>query len=90
MLRRHLLVAAAVALSASLVAPWSHALAAAPDHLPARLADQEFWALVADLSEPGGSFRSDNLLSNESRLQLVIPDFIRTARRGGAYVGVGP
>ena len=40
--------------------------------LPARLADQEFWTLVADLSEPGGSFRSDNLLSNEARLQFVM------------------
>ncbi len=91
MLRRHLLVAAAAMLSASLLRlPWDSALAAAPDHLPARLADQEFWALVTDLAEPSGSFRSDNLLSNESRLQLVIPDLIRTARRGGAYVGVGP
>ena len=61
-----------------------------PDNLPPRLADTEFWALVTDLSEPGGSFRSDNLLSNESRLQLVIPDLIKTARQGGAYVGVGP
>jgi hypothetical protein len=90
MLRRHLLVATAAVLAASLIRPVDRVLAAAPDNLPPRLADQEFWALVTDLSEPGGSFRSDNLLSNESRLQLVIPDLIRTARRGGAYVGVGP
>src|SRR5258708_6246359 len=64
--------------------------AAAADKLALRLADQEFWALVTDLSEPGGSFRSDNLLSNESRLQLVIPDLLKTAKRGGVYVGVGP
>ena len=91
MLRRQLLLVAAAVLSASLAGlPWVSAVAAAFDSLPAHLTDHEFWSLVADVSEPGGSFRSDNLLSNESRLQLVIPDLIRTARRGGAYVGVGP
>jgi len=58
--------------------------------LPARLTDQEFWTLVTDLSEPGGTFRSDNLLSNELRLQFVIPDLLRTVPRGRAYIGVGP
>ena len=83
MLRRCALASVMVALVLSVGA-------AAADKLPLRLADQEFWALVTDLSEPGGSFRSDNLLSNESRLQLVIPDLLKTAKRGGAYVGVGP
>src|SRR6267154_2325682 len=83
MLRRCLLASVMVALVLSVGA-------AAADKLPLRLADQEFWALVTDLSEPGGSFRSDNLLSNESRLQLVIPDLLKTAKRGGVYVGVGP
>ena len=91
MLRRHVLFAAALVLSASLTGlGWDIAHAAATSNLPSRLSDQEFWALVTDLSEPGGTFRSDNLLSNESRLQLVIPELIRTAKRGGAYVGVGP
>ena len=58
--------------------------------MPARLTDQEFWALVSDISEPGGSFRSENLLSNELRLQYVIPELLRTAPRGRAYIGVGP
>lgn len=58
--------------------------------LPSRLADREFWTLVSDLSEPGGSFRSENLLSNELRLQYVIPELTRATRSGGAYVGVGP
>jgi hypothetical protein len=91
MLRRHVLFAAAALFSASLCGlGWGDAPATAAEHLPPRLGDQEFWALVTDLSEPGGSFRSDNLLSNESRLQLVIPDLLRTAKRGGVYVGVGP
>jgi hypothetical protein len=58
--------------------------------LPARLSDQEFWTLVSSLSEPNGSFRSDNLLSNEIRAQFVIPELVKVARPGGVYMGVGP
>jgi hypothetical protein len=91
MLKRAVAVALTVLASASFVATaWRPAQAAVASHLPARLADSEFWALAADLSEVGGTFRSDNLLSNESRLQFVIPELIRNATRGGAYVGVGP
>src|SRR5688572_8123222 len=63
---------------------------AAADTLPARLDDQEFWRLTEEFSEPGGSFRSDNLLSNEVGFQYVIPDLIQRARTGGVYLGVGP
>src|SRR5204863_3788638 len=35
-------------------------------------------------------FRSDNLLSNEIFFQYVIPDLVRTAKPGRAYMGVGP
>jgi hypothetical protein len=91
MLRRRVLLAAAVVLTAGMAGlGWDTARAAVPGHLPARLGDQEFWTLVTDLSEPGGTFRSDNLLSNESRLQLVIPDLQTTIKRGGVYLGVGP
>lgn len=62
----------------------------APLALPARLSDAEFWKLVADLSEPPGTFRSDNLLSNEVRLQYVIPDLLAVAKPGRVYLGVGP
>ena len=91
MLKRAVAVALTALAAAGFVATaWYPAQAAVASHLPARLADSEFWALAADLSEVGGTFRSDNLLSNESRLQFVIPDLIRNATRGGAYVGVGP
>ena len=33
--------------------------------IPASLTDREFWQLTEDLSEPDGTFRSDNVLSNE-------------------------
>jgi hypothetical protein len=61
-----------------------------PAALPDRLSDAEFWKLVTDLSEPGGSFRSDNLLSNEVRLQYVIPELLTVTKPGRVYMGVGP
>jgi len=69
---------------------WLHTAASATGVVAQRLTDQEFWSLVSDLSEPGGSFRSENLLSNELRLQYVIPDLLRNTPRGRAYIGVGP
>ena len=64
--------------------------AAAISTLPERLSDAEFWQLSQSLSEPGGSFRSDNLLSNEVWLQYVIPDLLAFNRPGRVYMGVGP
>jgi hypothetical protein len=58
--------------------------------LPARLSDQAFWKLITDVSEPDGTFRSDNLVSNEIRFQWVLPELMRTVRPGGVYLGVGP
>jgi hypothetical protein len=58
--------------------------------LPDRLADREFWRVISDLSEPNGFFHSDNLLSNELRMQHVIPNLVRTVTPAVAYMGVGP
>ncbi|MEO8260395.1 MAG: hypothetical protein ABI868_23820 [Acidobacteriota bacterium] len=58
--------------------------------LPNRLGDREYWQLVEALSEPNGSFRSDNLLSNELQFQHVIPELTRIAQPGRVYLGVGP
>jgi hypothetical protein len=44
---------------------------------------------VASLSEPGGYFDTDNLISNESSYLQVIPELEKRVH-GGAYVGVGP
>jgi len=63
---------------------------AAAQDLPSRLSDKAFWQLVTDLSEAGGSFRSDNFLSNENAFQTVIPDLKATLSPGGVYLGVGP
>src|SRR5438552_11906686 len=82
--------AAAVFVSALPLVPALEGLRAAADSLPAKLGDQEFWRLITDFSEPNGTFRSDNLLSNELWLQYVIPDLTRSAKPGRAYLGVGP
>jgi hypothetical protein len=65
-------------------------VAPAPAALPNQLSDAQFWSLITELSEPGGYFRSDNLLSNEVWLQYVIPDLLAVARPGRVYMGVGP
>jgi len=62
----------------------------ATEALPARLSDAEFWALVEQLSEPEGNFPFDNLVSNETSIQSVIPALLNRTRPGGVYLGVGP
>ncbi|MGZ8377166.1 MAG: LIC_10091 family protein [Gemmatirosa sp.] len=50
----------------------------------------DFAAQIAALSEPGGYFDSDNLISNERSYLHVIGALRRLGVRGGAYIGVGP
>ena len=79
----------------TLVAAWAllcgtPALRTTGQVLPDRLDDAAFWALVTDFSEPGGYFRSDNLVSNETTFQHVIPTLQQHNEPASAYVGVGP
>jgi hypothetical protein len=87
-----------------MIRPWRSALAVAvtlelvffgavraqQPGLPERLSDREFWELTQALSEPNGAFQSDNLLSNETGLQKVLPELTERHPPGGVYVGVGP
>jgi len=50
----------------------------------------DFAALVERVSETGGYFDTDNLISNETGYLNVIDALARLGVRGGAYVGVGP
>ena len=70
--------------------PAAATVARGADTLPSRLADADWWKLIEELSESGGFFRSDNLLSNELWFQWVIPDLLQRAPQGGVYMGVGP
>ena len=58
--------------------------------LPEKLSDREFWNLINEFSEPGGYFRSDNFVSNETTFQYVIPELRKKTARDGVYLGVGP
>jgi hypothetical protein len=49
-----------------------------------------FAALSARLSEPGGYFDSDNLISNETSYLHVMAKLRELGVSGGVYIGVGP
>ena len=66
------------------------ASAVAQSTLPSRYADSTFWRMTIELSEPDGFFRSDNLVSNESSFQWVVPTLQQMARPDGVYLGVAP
>jgi hypothetical protein len=51
---------------------------------------QSFASRVERLSEDGGDFDTDNLISNERSYLDVIPALNASQVSGGAYVGVGP
>ncbi len=54
-------------------------------------APSTFASQIAALSEPGGSFDTDNLISNERSYLQVVPALRPSARPGErAYIGVGP
>jgi hypothetical protein len=71
-LRQNLIVALIAALTM-----WPSARSDAQS-LPGRLSDKDFWAMVVGLSEDGGSFVSDNIISNEIEFQRAIPDLLRS------------
>lgn len=73
-----------------LAATHSAASPAGANTLPDRIADTTFWRMFTEMSERGGTFRSDNFVSNETQLQRVIPRLQHEIAPGGVYVGVGP
>jgi len=58
--------------------------------IPSELTDQEFWKISSESSEEDGTFRSDNLLSNEFGYQYILTELNRTVKPGRVYMGVGP
>ena len=62
----------------------------AADTLPAQLNDQQFWKMIEEFSEPGGTFRYENFISNERSIQYVIPELKAATKPGGVYLGVAP
>src|SRR5262249_34786083 len=79
-------VARALILLASGIALWSWSARSVNQAAPQR----SFAADVVRLSEAGGDFDTDNLVSNERSYLDVIPALRQAGVSGGAYVGVGP
>ena len=82
----------AVALGLTLIAtPLPVARSSQPQQqLPDSLSAAEFSRLIRDVSEEGGYFFSDNLISNETPYLTVIDKLRQLGATGGAYIGVGP
>ena len=78
-----LLTAAALSLPAPAA---GQARVTAPDSLT----DAEFWKFFTSMSEPGGTFLSENFVSNEVSFQDVIPTLQKSLTKDGVYLGVGP
>lgn len=58
--------------------------------LPVRLNGATFSQLSTDLSEPGGEFPSENLVSNELSFPSILDDLIARVPKQSVYLGVGP
>ena len=57
---------------------------------PERLSPAEFARVSQEISEEGGYFHSDNLVSNELTYPQAVEKLKQLNISGGAYVGVGP
>lgn len=88
--RRHWLACVVAALLAAVLWFGSPTHVSTGEPLPAQISDRAFWKMIGDFSEPGGFFRSDNLISNESTFQHVIPTLMARTETAGVYIGVGP
>ncbi|MEQ1691233.1 MAG: hypothetical protein ABMA00_08115 [Gemmatimonas sp.] len=83
---RCLLAVTALAVATPASAPGQSAtiVRGAPDSIA------DFAGLIRRLSDAGGFFNTDNLISNEQGYQQVLGAIDRLGVRGGAYIGVGP
>jgi YD repeat-containing protein len=55
-----------------------------------RTSDTSFAGMVARLSEQGGYFDSDNIVTNEASYLHVASQLAKVGVHGGVYIGVGP
>jgi hypothetical protein len=81
---RRLAVLAAVSVWVLLVSPFGTSAR------QTAITDTEFWRMVTTFSEAGGSFPSNNFVSNELAFQTVVPRLKASIAPGGVYLGVGP
>src|SRR5471030_1860297 len=72
------------------VAPAPAPVAAAIPAAPVTPPESTFGKTFLRLSEPGGYFASENVVSNEMSYLHVLDAIRRVGVKGGAYIGVGP
>jgi len=90
LIQRYLLIASLILAVSLNGLSWVSGGRAFAQTLPDRLTDQQFWKISSESSEEDGTFRSDNLLSNEYGFQYILSELTRTAKPGRIYLGVGP
>ena len=78
-----------LALARALAAILALHLAGAPARAQ-RAPDTSFASLVGRLSETGGYFDSDNIITNEASYLFVSSQLAKVGVHGGVYIGVGP
>jgi hypothetical protein len=88
--RRSLFTAAIIVAATSLLPMVVGAMAVQGPNLPSEISDKDFWQMIVELSEPGGTYPYENFVSNELQVQDVIPALKVTTKPGGVYIGVGP
>ena len=84
---RHLILALAIPAALS---PLNSSCLSRRGASPETIDDAEFGRLVAQLSEDGGYFWSNNYISNETSYLHVVDGLENLDKPRGAYVGVGP
>src|SRR5262245_13199719 len=88
--RRSAMVLRRLVAVAAIAGPTSIASAQRARSMPDSLTDREFWQFFTTTSEVGGTFPSENFISNEQTYQHVIPTLKRSLAPDGVYLGVGP
>lgn len=88
--RRSLLIATALGLVLAAAPFWAARSSQPLPRPPDSLSAAEFSRLIRDVSEEGGYFFSDNLISNETPYLTVVDKLRELGATGGAYIGVGP
>jgi hypothetical protein len=88
-IRRHWIALALIAMVALVGSLTPRAVVTSSSLVPTKLSDEEFWRLASGFSEADGTFHSENLVSNETSFQSIIPSLIEVTPPGRAYVGVG-
>lgn len=76
--------------SPALTEPVPASIAAEQEPSGPRLGRAAFAGLIERISEQGGYFDTDNLISNESSYLHVVGTLVERRVPGGAYIGVGP